>query len=346
MPRGNEMAAPNQRELEEVKRQENLRAVKNLLNRGSVKERFNAILGKKSAQFMASLVNVVSGSAKLLDCDPNSVMAAAFVAATYDLPIDGNLGFAAIVPYKNSAKDPATGQWTKVSVAQFQMMYKGFVQLAIRSHEYQKINCSDVYEDEFVGYNPITGECQFVNDFSQCSQRAKGEFGRIVGYYAWFRLHSGYTAELYMSRAEVEYHARKYSKSYQNDLRFGRQTSLWSSNFDAMARKTVLKQLLSRWGILSIDVQRAIQDDQKVYDASGESSYADSQGEFIAAEDPFTVEGQVVEDTPEGAAVEETPQPPENGKPHATENPPTEAASDDTQKPAGDEPEEVDITQL
>ena len=339
MPR-NEMTAQNSREVEEGKRQENLRAVKNLLNRGSVKERFNAILGKKSAQFTASLVNVVSGSGKLLECDPNSIMAAAFVAATYDLPIDGNLGFAAIVPYKNSVKDPATGQWTKVNAAQFQMMYKGFVQLAIRSHEYQKMNCSEVYEDELVGYNPITGECQFVNDFAQCSQRAKGEFGKIVGYYAWFRLLSGYTAELYMSRAEVEYHARKYSKSYQNDLRFGRQTSLWSSNFDAMARKTVLKQLLSRWGILSIDVQRAIQDDQKVYDASGESSYADSQGEFIAAEDPFAAEGRVVEEAPEGAAVEETPQP--------DKSPATETAPDDTPKPADEdgEPEEVDITKL
>ena len=344
MPRGNEMAAPNSRELEEVKRQENLRAVKNLLSRGSVKERFNAILGKKSAQFTASLVNVVSGSGKLLECDPNSIMAAAFVAATYDLPIDGNLGFAAIVPYKNSVKDPATGQWTKVNAAQFQMMYKGFVQLAIRSHEYQKMNCSEVYEDELVGYNPITGECQFVNDFAQCSQRAKGEFGKIVGYYAWFRLLSGYTAELYMSRAEVDYHAKKYSKSYQYDLRFGRQTSLWSTNFDSMARKTVLKQLLSRWGILSIDVQRAIQDDQKVYDASGESSYADSQGEFIAAEDPFTAEGRVVEDLTESATVDETAQPPENGKSPSTESPSTEAAPDPGNE--DEEPEEVDITQL
>ena len=326
----NEMTAQNSRELEEVKRQENLRAVKNLLNRGSVKERFNAILGKKSAQFTASLVNVVSGSGKLLECDPNSIMAAAFVAATYDLPIDSNLGFSAIVPYKGKA--------------QFQMMYKGFVQLAIRSHEYQKMNCSEVYEDELVGYNPITGECQFVNDFSQCTQRAKGEFGKIVGYYAWFRLLSGYTAELYMSRAEVDYHAKKYSKSYQYDLRFGRQTSLWSTNFDSMARKTVLKQLLSRWGILSIDVQRAIQDDQKVYDASGESSYADSQGEFIAAEDPFTAEGRVVEDLTESATVDETPQPPENGKSPATENPSTEAAPDPGNE--DEEPEEVDITQL
>ena len=115
-----------------------------------------------------------------------------------------------------------------------------------------------------------------------------------------------------------------------------------------MARKTVLKQLLSRWGILSIDVQRAIQDDQKVYDASGESSYADSQGEFIAAEDPFTVEGQVVEDLTESATVNETAQPPENGKSPAAETPPTEVAPDNAPKPVdeSEEPEEVDITKL
>ena len=119
------------------------------------------------------------------------------VAASFDLPIDSNLGFAALVPYKKSFKDKETGQWVKKDLAQFQMMYKGFVQLAIRTGQYEKMNCSEVYEDELRSYNPITGECEFVTDFSQTHQRENGETDKIVGYYAWFRLVSGFTKELY-----------------------------------------------------------------------------------------------------------------------------------------------------
>lgn len=273
------MAANNQLQV--------INQVKGMLAREDVKARFSDILGQKAPQFTASLVNVVAGSPKLKVCEPNSIMAAAFVAASYDLPIDSNLGFAAIVPYKNSVKDPKTGRWTKVDVAQFQMMYKGFVQLAIRSGEYEKMNCAEVFEDELVSYNPITGECEFVSDFSQCSQRIKGEIGKIIGYYAWFRLQSGFKKELYMTRAEIDNHARKYSKSYQYDINEGKQSSLWSTDFDAMARKTVIKLLLSRWGILSIDMQRAIQDDQKTYDGTGEGTYGDNQPDFVIPEDPF-----------------------------------------------------------
>ena len=309
------MVRKSRQELEAEKRQDNLRIVKGRLAATAVKDRFNAILGKKANSFCASLVNVVSGSPKLLDCDPNSIMAAAFVAATYDLPIDSNLGFSAIVPYKGRA--------------QFQMMYKGFVQLAIRSHEYEKMNCSDVYEDELESYNPITGECRFVTDFSQCTQRKQGETGKIAGYYAWFRLLHGYTAELYMSRAEVENHARKYSQSYRYDVRAGKQSSIWSTNFDAMAKKTVLKLLLSKWGILSIDVQRAIADDQKVYESSGEGVYADNQGEIVAAEDPFAAASESVQDV-------EFTEAPDEGE----ENDAQPSEQD------GKEPEELDITVL
>ena len=122
--------------------------VKLLLNEDSVKKRFQDVLGKKAPQFMASIVNVVSASPQLKVCDANSIMAAAFVAASFDLPIDSNLGFAALVPYKKSFKDKETGQWVKKDLAQFQMMYKGFIQLAIRTGQYEKMNCSEVYEDE------------------------------------------------------------------------------------------------------------------------------------------------------------------------------------------------------
>ncbi len=273
--------------------------VKNLLAEESVKNRFQDVLGKKAPQFMATIVNVVSASPQLKQCQANSIMAAAFVAATYDLPIDSNLGFAAIVPYNNNKFNPQTKQWEKQMEAQFQMMYKGFIQLAIRSGYYEKMNYAVVYEDELLSYNPITGEVEFVRDFSKCTQRMNGEEDKVVGYYAWFRLLTGFSKELYMSKAEVENHARTYSSSYRYDLEKGKKSSNWTTNFKAMALKTVIKLLLSKWGILSVDMQRAIQDDQKTFDENGEEMYGDNQPDIIEAEDPFNAIEQHDEDAEE-----------------------------------------------
>ena len=270
--------------------------VKMMLGDDNVKKRFSDVLGKKAPQFMASIVNVVSASPQLKACDANSIMAASFVAASFDLPIDSNLGFAALVPYKKRFKNPQTNEWESKELAQFQMMYKGFVQLAIRTGQYEKMNCSEVYEDEILSYNPITGECKFVTDFSQTHQRENGETDKIVGYYGWFRLGTGFTKELYMSKNEVLNHAKKYSQSYRNDLNYNNQNSNWSTNFDAMAKKTVIKLLLSKWGILSVEMQRAITDDQKTFDEDGNEEYGDNQSDIIEAEDPFAqIEDKVVE---------------------------------------------------
>lgn len=261
-------------------------SIKGMLARDDIKTRFNDILGKKSSQFMASLVNVVAASPQLKASEPNSIMAAAFVAASFDLPIDSNLGFSAIVPFNK--KTCINGQWVKQSLAQFQMMYKGYIQLAIRSGEYEKMNCAEVYADELVSYNPITGECRFVDDFSACKFRNEGKTDKIIGYYAWFRLRSGFTKELYMSKAEINNHAQKYSQSYRYDINDGKQSSRWSTDFDAMAKKTVIKLLLSKWGILSVEMQKAIEDDQKVYEVDSTEQYSDNQPDVAEAENPFT----------------------------------------------------------
>ena len=157
-----------------------LSEIKRLTSTAEVTARLNNILGRRTPQFVASLTNIVAADASLAKCNPNSIMGAAFVAAAIDLPIDSNLGFAAIIPYKKRAKDQRTGQWVDVWLAQFQIMYRGFVQLAIRSGEYRKMNYSTVYADEIVSYNPITGETQFVEDFSQCTQRNEGNPENIV----------------------------------------------------------------------------------------------------------------------------------------------------------------------
>jgi len=258
--------------------------VKTLLEEVNIKKRFEEILGTKAPQFMASIVNVVSGSNSLQKCDPNSIMASAFIAASFDLPIDQNLGFAAIVPYKLKA--------------QFQMMYKGFIQLAIRSGQYSGMNVAEVYEDELKSYNPITGAVKFGEEFPQDSQRNRGEEDKIVGFYAWFTLLNGFKQSVYLSKPGVEIHARTYSEAYKYDIRDKKKSSKWSTDFKAMGKKTLIKMLLSKWGILSIDMQRAITEDQKIFDGD-KGVYADNP-EFVdkRVADPFdkAEQAQVVDE--------------------------------------------------
>jgi recombination protein RecT len=277
--------------------------VKTILDDEKTKARFNEILGAKAPQYMTSIVNTVSGSPELKKCDSVSIMSAAFIAASFDLPIDPNLGYAALVPYKRRFKNEKTGEWESATNAQFQMMYKGFIQLAIRTGEYEKMNCSEVYKDEILSYNPITGECEFVSDFSDCKMRDEGNLEDVAGYYAWFRLKSGFSKELYMSKQAVANHAKKYSQSYRKDLEKNWSNSKWSTDFGAMAKKTVLKMLLSKWGILSVQMQQAIVEDQKVYETENEASYADNEPEIVEAEDPF--ETALIEEKPEAKPVED-----------------------------------------
>lgn len=280
--------------------------VKQMLSEDHIKAGFEDVLGKKTPQFLASITNVVSGSAQLKKCSANSIIGAAFIAATYDLPIDSNLGFAAIVPYNESVWNQQTKSYDKIPRAQFQMMYKGFIQLAIRSGYYEKMNYAVVYEDELKKYNPITGEIEFVTDFSQCTQRDAGDESKVAGYYAWFRLKTGFSQELFMSKTVVDNHAKKYSQSYRYDLNKGKKSSKWTTDFEAMALKTVIKLLLSKWGILSVDMQRAIQDDQKTFDEDGNGDYGDNRPDVIEAEDPFSMEDKKVEEGAMETAEQET----------------------------------------
>lgn len=292
----------------EIRKQGIVSQIKDMMSTDNVKARFEELLGANAQQYMASIANTVSGSKDLKECDAASILSAAFVAASFDLPIDPNLGFSAIVPYNRSMKD-AHGNWVKVKSAQFQMMYKGFIQLAIRSGEYEKMNCSEVYQDELMSYNPISGECEFVKDFSACTQRDEGDPKNIAGYYAWFKLRSGFSKELYMSKQAVTNHAKKYSQAYRYDLSQNKQSSKWSTDFDAMAKKTVIKMLLSRWGILSVKMQQAIVEDQKVYNEDGSGGYADNQPDVIEATDPFAkIEVKMEAEDSETAESTEVPE--------------------------------------
>ena len=213
----------------------------------NVKKRFDDMLGAKAAGFTSSILTVVNGNHALQSCDPKTILSAANIAATLDLPINPNLGFAALVPYKTKID----GKF--VDVCQFQMMQKGFVQLAMRTGQYKVINASEVYEGELVSRNRITGEMTF--DFNARTSE------KIIGYCSYMKMVNGYEKYFYMTVEEIEKHAKKYSKTYQKG--YGK----WKDDFHAMAMKTVIKLLISKWGIMSIDMvqmQTALQADQSV----------------------------------------------------------------------------------
>jgi recombination protein RecT len=221
-------------------------SVKGLLANVNYKKRFEEILGKKAAGFMSSIINI-SNSTVMQGVEPTSIISSAVVAATLDLPIDPNLGFAYIVPYNDKNKG---------KVAQFQLGYKGFIQLAMRSGQYKTINAVEVYEGDIKRVNRLTGEIEFNED--NCNDE------KIVGYIAFFQLLNGFEKALYMTKEQIEKHAKRYSQTYKSEKDYVVRQSKWSTDFDAMAIKTVLKLLLSKYGILSIEIQKALETDQAV----------------------------------------------------------------------------------
>ncbi|MBR3748158.1 MAG: recombinase RecT [Selenomonadaceae bacterium] len=220
------------------------------LNSEKIRRRFEALLDKSAASFMSSILAIYKSNKKLQECSPDSILAAAGIAAALKLPINPSLGFAFIVPYKGHAT--------------FQIGWKGFVQLAMRSGQYRTLNSGSVREGQIEEIDFVTGEIIRGEKISD----------EIVGYVAYMELINGFKKSLYMSVDEMQAHAEKYSQSYAYDLRSGRKSSVWSTNFDAMAKKTVLKKLLNNFGIISIDQQSAalataLQADQAVITEDG-----------------------------------------------------------------------------
>lgn len=229
-----------------------LSVVKTLCEKDDVKKRFQDILGKKANQFLASITSLVSSSTNFNDVDPNTIMSGAIVAATLDLPINPNLGFAYIIPYNSPDGKKA----------QFQMGYKGFLQLALRSGQFKTINATEVYEGELVGLNRLTGEISL--------DESKKKTQKVVGYAAYFRLVNGFEKTLYMSVEDIQRHGKRFSKSYD------KENGLWKKDFHSMAMKTVIKLLLSKYGILSVDMQRAVEVDQGVIKEDSTVEYVDA----------------------------------------------------------------------
>lgn len=214
--------------------------LKNIFKSDVCKQQFAQILGQKSAGFMSSVLAVVNNNELLKKATAPSVVNSALIAATLDLPINPNLGFSAIVPYYDGK--------TRQTIAQFQIMYRGMIQLAMRSGQVKTIIAEEVHEGELVSANKFTGE--YVFDESARSS------DKVIGYMAYLKLVNGFEKTLYMTIEEVQKHATQYSQTFRKG--FG----VWKDNFSAMAKKTVTKLLLSKYAPLSIEMQRAMMFDQ------------------------------------------------------------------------------------
>ncbi|KHD86349.1 phage RecT family recombinase [Heyndrickxia ginsengihumi] len=217
--------------------------LKSLLNTPTVKKKFEQVLEKKAPQFMSSLLNLYSGDPNIREAEPMSIISSAMVAASLDLPIDKNLGYAWIVPFYDSKKGH--------KAAQFQLGYKGYIQLALRTGQYKGINVIPVREGELVKWNRLTEELELD------LEGAKSE--KVVGYCGYFKLINGFEKTVYWTKDEIEAHRIKHNKMKDKKA----LNNVWKSDYDAMAMKTVLRNMLGKWGILSVEMQKAVLEDEQ-----------------------------------------------------------------------------------
>lgn len=235
------------------------KTVKGMLETPAFKKKFEEMLGKKAAGFISSIIAVTNSSNYLMKADPATVIGAAAQAAMLDLPINQSLGFAYIVPYKGAA--------------QFQLGYKGYIQLAQRSGQYADIGAKTVYDGELEYENRLLDKFRFGERTSD----------KVIGYLAYFRLTNGFEKMLYMTIDEAQAHAKKYSQNYKGG------TDKWGlADFNVMAEKTVLKRLLSKYGPLSIEsiqMSQALANDGGVISMNHDGDFdVNFSGETIDAE--------------------------------------------------------------
>lgn len=234
----------------------------------AVRQSIVNVVGEADAtQFIASLVSAVQTNKALMECTNKSLFSAALLGQSLKLSPSPQLGQFYLVPYK----DRKTG----ITEAQFQIGAKGYKQLAVRSGQYKKIVTSVIKEGELKGCNPITEEYVFRPVLDPEAR----EKLPIIGYYASFVLNNGFQKELYWSKEKMKQHALKYSQGYRSDVSKGTAYTYWSKDFDGMAEKTMIRQLISKWGIMSIEMQKAYESDMGVVSVDEPTRYVDSESE-------------------------------------------------------------------
>lgn len=241
----------------------------------SCQQKIQELVNKNAATFTTSVLQIVTSNKKLSKADPRTIFNAACMAATLQLPIHNGLGFAYIIPYERTVNKD------KVIEAQFQLGYKGLIQLAQRSGQFKRLVAVPVYEKQLLNEDPING---FEFDWKQ--KPAQNE--KPIGYYAYFKLLNEFTAEIYMTAQEIDDHAKRYSQTYRTYLQKKEKgewaSSVWADNFEAMALKTVMKLLLSKQAPLSVEMQQAVLADQAVVKDVEKSEFSYPDNEIEEAE--------------------------------------------------------------
>lgn len=232
--------------------------VKDLVKLPGVQKMLNETMHEKAAQFRTSIVNIVNDDKALQNVDQMSVIQAAMISASLNLPINKNLGYIWLVPYWNREK--------KCRMAQAQVGYKGYIQLALRTGQYKKINAISVYEGELVNWDPLTEELEFDVTAKQSD--------KVIGYAGFFELTNGFKKSVYWTKDQMVQHKDKFSKS---------KGGPWATDFDAMAVKTVLRNMLTKWGIMSTEMV-----DAYAHDGS-EASMKEVEGEEVEDSEPKVI---------------------------------------------------------
>ena len=231
------------------------------------KNLINQTLGDKdrATRFIASISSAVATNSALQECDAGTILSGALLGESLNLSPSPQLGQYYLVPFNDSKKG--------YKVAQFQLGYKGYIQLAIRSGQYKKLNVLAIKKGELVKYDPLNEEIE-VNLIEDEEERENAE---TIGYYAMFEYTNGFRKSLYWSKSKMEKHALKYSKGYSAHKGY----TFWEKDFDGMAYKTMLRQLISKWGIMSIDMQQAVEKDMATINTDGTYEYVDNEEDII-----------------------------------------------------------------
>ena len=216
-------------------------------------------------RFIASITSAVSANLALQECDAGTILSAGLLGEGLKLSPSPQLGQYYLVPFNDNKN--------KRKVAQFQLGYKGYIQLAIRSGQYKKLNVLPIKQGELIHFNPLEEEIKV--------QLIENEIDRenapTIGYYAMFEYVNGFKKAIYWSKEKMESHAQKYSMGYKAHKGY----TFWEKDFDGMACKTMLRQLISKWGIMSIEMEKAVTNDMAVINEKGEAEYVDDITESV-----------------------------------------------------------------
>ena len=273
------------------------------LTSDAIKNRINSMVGGKDGQrFISSIISAVSVNPTLSECDHSTILSAALLGESLKLSPSPQLGQYYLIPFNDKKRG--------VKVAQFQLGYKGYIQLALRSGYYKKLNVVAIKEGELVRFDQLNEEIE-VNLIEDDAER---EALPTIGYYAMFEYMNGFRKAMYWSQKKMMAHADKYSMAFSaekyRDLLDGKipqnemckYSSFWYKDFDGMAYKTMLRQLISRWGIMSIEMQTAFENDMAAINEDGSVDYVDNSDGFAPANDAIPVDestGEIIDVTPE-----------------------------------------------